>query len=143
MTDMRAREEQGIAALKAGDKQRARELLLAVVEADDTNEQAWLWLAGAMDELEDQRTCLENVLHLNPGNEQARKGMEWLKRQNPALFATPSAPLPAAEPPLPQPGYGPGAQPGPQPGFGQPQPGYGPPPQPGFGQPQPGYGPPP
>lgn len=35
----------GIAAFKAGDKATARAHFLAVVDADETSDQAWLWLA--------------------------------------------------------------------------------------------------
>jgi Tfp pilus assembly protein PilF len=39
----------GIAALKAGDRLRARQLLAAAVTANPNDEQAWLWLSGAVD----------------------------------------------------------------------------------------------
>jgi tetratricopeptide (TPR) repeat protein len=77
----------GVAAFKAGDKATARQHFLAVIEAEETNEPAWLWLAGVMDDPAEVRICLENVLHLNPANAQALKGLEWLRKQNPALFA--------------------------------------------------------
>ena len=53
--------KQGIAALKAGRKAEARTLLMQVVEQDERNEMAWLWLSGAVDTDEDRRVCLENV----------------------------------------------------------------------------------
>lgn len=68
----------GALALTQGDKMRARDLLMRVVEADEGIEQAWLWLSGAMDDPEDQRTALENVLALNPNNEHARYGLQVL-----------------------------------------------------------------
>lgn len=69
---------QGALALQQGDKTRARDLLLQVVEADEGLEEAWLWLSGAVDDPEDQRTALENVLALNPGNQHARYGLQLL-----------------------------------------------------------------
>jgi hypothetical protein len=69
---------QGALALQQGDKLRARELLLRVVEADENAEEAWLWLSGAVDDPEDQRTALENVLALNPDNPHARHGLAVL-----------------------------------------------------------------
>lgn len=72
---------EGALALTEGDKDRARELLLRVVEADETNEAAWLWLSGAVDDPLDQRTALENVLALNPDNEYALFGLDVLDRQ--------------------------------------------------------------
>ncbi|MFV9504908.1 MAG: hypothetical protein AB4911_10135 [Oscillochloridaceae bacterium umkhey_bin13] len=72
---------EGAMALTEGDKDRARDLLLQVVEADEANEVAWLWLSGAVDDPLDQRTALENVLALNPENEHALFGLEVLDRQ--------------------------------------------------------------
>ena len=83
----------GIHAFKAGDKVAARAHLMQAVEADETDEQAWLWLAGVMDDPAETRICLDNVLHLNPANERAKQGLAWLQKQHPALFAVePSAP---------------------------------------------------
>jgi Tfp pilus assembly protein PilF len=69
---------QGALALQQGDKERARELLLQVVEADESIAEAWLWLSGAVDDPEDQRTALENVLALSPDNPHARYGLQVL-----------------------------------------------------------------
>lgn len=65
--------------MKRGYRQRGRELLLQVLEADQHNEQAWLWLSAVVDSLEDQIIALENVLEINPKNEVARKGLEHLR----------------------------------------------------------------
>jgi len=73
----------GIAAARAGRRSEARSLLMRVVERDERNEQAWLWLAGVMDDPADVRICLENVLELNPGNARARQGLEWLDARAP------------------------------------------------------------
>lgn len=70
----------GIAAVKAGNKIEARRLLLKVVESDEQNEQAWLWLSGVVETDNDRRVCLENVLTLNPQHELARRGLEKLER---------------------------------------------------------------
>lgn len=69
---------EGALALQQGNKERARELLLQVVEADERNEEAWLWLSGAVDDPEDQRTALENVLAINPQNPHALYGLAVL-----------------------------------------------------------------
>lgn len=88
MADPRQLLRQGVEAIRAGNKQRGRELLLQVVEEDDRNELAWLWLSATTDDRDEKIVCLENVLTINPENEKARQGLEKL-----------SAPLP--EPPLP------------------------------------------
>lgn len=72
----------GVMALGAGDRQRAQQLLLRVVEVDESNEQAWLWLSGAVDDPADQQVALENVLALNPNNLAAQRGLEFLRRQS-------------------------------------------------------------
>lgn len=71
----------GAVALRQGDKERALELLMRVVEADEENEAAWLWLSGAVEELEDQQIALENVLAINPENTAAKQGLEWVAEQ--------------------------------------------------------------
>jgi hypothetical protein len=65
----------GIEAAKEGNQSQARESLLTVVEADEGNEQAWLWLSGVIESDEDRRVCLENVLVLNPDNAVAKRGL--------------------------------------------------------------------
>lgn len=64
--------QEGIAAAKAGHLQTARFRLLDVVEQDQTNEVAWYWLYQAFDRFDDRRTCLENLILLNPDNHWAK-----------------------------------------------------------------------
>jgi hypothetical protein len=73
--------QQGIAALKAGHKAEARNLLTQVVEQDQHNEMAWLWLSGAVEADDDKRTCLENVLAINPNNTAAKRGLAMIQQQ--------------------------------------------------------------
>ena len=93
--------EEGIAAAKAGQKEQARQCLMRVVEADETNEQAWLWLSGVVESLEDRQVCLENVLALNPDSGPAKKGLAWITQQRAkqGLPSLPEAPQPVAPPP--------------------------------------------
>jgi tetratricopeptide (TPR) repeat protein len=72
---------QGIAAAKAGQREHARDLLMRVVEQDEENGLAWLWLSGVVDSLDDREVCLENVLSIDPDNTLARNGLELLYRQ--------------------------------------------------------------
>lgn len=96
---------EGINAFKAGRKDEARALLSKAVELDPYNEDGWLWLSGVVTSVDDQRTCLENVLAINPDNSRARSGLDFLIRQNPmaappavAPAPSPSAPAPASDP---------------------------------------------
>lgn len=84
--------QQAIAAARGGRKDEARAQLMAIVAADEENAQAWLWLSGVVEDPQDVRLCLENVLELQPDHPQARQGLEWLLAQHPYL-ATPPAPL--------------------------------------------------
>ena len=68
----------GVDAYRNGDKTEARALLEKAIELDDHNETAWLWLSAVVDTQEEQQTCLENVLVINPTNERARQGLRSL-----------------------------------------------------------------
>jgi tetratricopeptide (TPR) repeat protein len=121
-TGPQERLREAIAAAKAGQRERARDLLMRVVEEDEENLQAWLWLSGVLDGLDDKEVCLENALELDPDNEAARKGLDWVRRKKEAgrpprrpaspaaailgddfgrrrVTAEPALPVPAEEPP--------------------------------------------
>ncbi len=85
----------GAQALKEGRRDEARTLLMQVLERDEQNEQAWLWLSGAVDDPADQQIALENVLAINPANHAAQEGLRWLQRQT-AGPVSPPAPTGAA-----------------------------------------------
>ncbi len=68
--------QQGIAAAQAGDRDEARSLLRQATELDPKNAEAWLWLAGVVDDLTEKRDYFRRALDLDPYNEQARLGLE-------------------------------------------------------------------
>lgn len=70
--------QEAIAALKAGQRSRARNLLVELLRRDARNEEAWLWLSGAVDKDSDRLICLRQVLAINPDNARARQGVEQL-----------------------------------------------------------------
>ena len=88
---------QAKAAYRAGRSSEARSLLLQAVRHDPNHQDAWLWLSGLVETLEEQRACLENVLALNPAHERAHKGLEAIERQIAARDSQPAEP-PASEP---------------------------------------------
>ena len=94
--DIQAALTQAIAAARAGRRAEARHLLESILDRDERNEQAWLWLSGVLDDQEDRIICLENVLTINPRNETARKGLAALQA-NVALDQITSPPQPPAE----------------------------------------------
>ena len=92
-----ARKERQATTTTGSLRNHARQLLLEAVEKDETNVQAWLWLSTVMDNPDDQLTCLENVLALEPDNVSAQKGMALLKKklgpqsQPPEVTSTPAS----------------------------------------------------
>jgi tetratricopeptide (TPR) repeat protein len=88
---------EGISAARAGQKDRAREVLLQVIAQDEGVEAAWLWLSGVVDDPEERQICLENALTLNPNNIAAQKGLRWLRGQGQVSPPQPSA-IPSAHP---------------------------------------------
>ncbi len=70
----------GAQALLAGRREQAQQLLLTYVDQDETNEEAWLWLSGAVDDLDDIEVALHNCLAINPNNDRAQQGMAWIAR---------------------------------------------------------------
>jgi hypothetical protein len=90
----------GINAAQANRREEARGYLLQVVERDEWNERAWLWLSGVVDEPVDMQVALANALTINPENEHARRGLEALhERYGDLLPAEEKAPaaVPAAD----------------------------------------------
>ena len=78
----------GIEAYRAGKKSEARKLLEKAIELDDYNEQAWMWLSAVVETEEEKRTCLENVVVINPDNAEAKRGLKMLGVEG----STPSTP---------------------------------------------------
>jgi tetratricopeptide (TPR) repeat protein len=79
--------QKAVAAYKSGQREEARALLLKYVEAEQSNELAWLLLSNLVPDTEDRIIALENALTLNPHNSKAVNLLWRLKqkqRQNPA-----------------------------------------------------------
>lgn len=73
--------QQGIEAAKSGDKAEARTLLEKVVEQDEHSELGWFWLAAVVTDDNEKRTCLGNVLVINPDNKRARRLLDQLENK--------------------------------------------------------------
>jgi hypothetical protein len=71
----------GAVAVREGRHADGQGMLLQVIERDEQNELAWLWLSGAMEDPADQQVALENVLAINPHNQAAREGLAWLQQR--------------------------------------------------------------
>jgi membrane protein YdbS with pleckstrin-like domain len=101
--------QRGIAAMKSGDRDAARQLLAAAIRQDPADLQAWLWLSGAVDRDEERFDCLRQVLRLDADNQSAARGLAQLLKQNPHLrskvtgMLTPQPAVPAAAQPASEP----------------------------------------
>jgi membrane protease YdiL (CAAX protease family) len=100
--------QEGIDAARSGYDQRARDLLLQVLEQDPGSLRAWLWLSDAVDSPREKELCLEQVVSIDPDHTAARRGLIFLREQRQAqkrqAAASRSQALPEAnkaEPSLP------------------------------------------
>ncbi len=73
-------------------RDEARQYLQAAVDIDPENAEAWLWLAGVMDDPYEAKYCLERVLEIDPLNERARRGLAWVEQQIAEMEAEPVSP---------------------------------------------------
>lgn len=71
--------QEAIAAIKAGNKTTGGRILAGIVRDDPRNEQAWMWLASAVEKPAQRRQCLERVLDINPLNERAHEALQRLE----------------------------------------------------------------
>jgi hypothetical protein len=96
--------EQGITALKQGDKKTAKQLLISAVKQNPNDANAWAWLYNSVDTDEQRIRCLREVIRINPANEKARAKLQQLEQvpyiPNPepsTTSETPSPSIPLAE----------------------------------------------
>jgi len=73
--------ELGIAAARGGNRTEARMYLEAVTLTEPDNAQAFLWLGFVLEDRKLAMRCLERVIELDPDNEQAKRGLAWLRQQ--------------------------------------------------------------
>lgn len=71
----------GVNAVNEERLDEARELLYQVIDLDERNERAWLWLSGVVTGIDERMVCLESVLAINPHHELAREGLRYLLMQ--------------------------------------------------------------
>jgi tetratricopeptide (TPR) repeat protein len=68
--------EQAIRAYKSGEKQKAQKILARLVKVEPNNEDAWLLLAGCIENVEQKQYCLKRVLKINPNNARAKQALK-------------------------------------------------------------------
>lgn len=84
-----------ISLIKSGDKEAGKEELLKILQDDEKNDKAWVWMSAVVDTDELRLDCLEEALAINPDNAAALKGVEKLREK---LGKTGVPPPPLQEP---------------------------------------------
>jgi len=74
---------EAIAAARAGDRPRARELLSRLLRTDSANAEYWVWLSAVVDTDRERIYCLESALKLDPTNRAALRGLVLLGARKP------------------------------------------------------------
>lgn len=67
--------KEAVAALKAGQRLRAKDLLTRLIKVDQSNADYWLWMSAAVDTEKEQIYCLQNALKADPNSVPARRGL--------------------------------------------------------------------
>ena len=75
---------QAVTAIKSGDKEHGRQLLLQVLQADEASELAWMWMVVCVDDRNLKRECFQRALEINPDSELAQKGLQQLETRKKA-----------------------------------------------------------
>lgn len=84
----------GIESFKAGDKLAAHALWRDAATTDPYQEKVWVALLRVLDDDDDRRVCLDNILAINPGNGTARRALDELLREQARAAKRRQLPLP-------------------------------------------------
>ncbi|MAU13213.1 MAG: hypothetical protein CL607_25575 [Anaerolineaceae bacterium] len=68
-------------AATEGDLDSANQLLKRAALIDPANEQVWMMLLYVVETVEDRRTCLLNIIAINPDNESAKSMLAQLEEE--------------------------------------------------------------
>ena len=69
-----------IELVKQDQRQEACDRLRELIQENNDFEDAWLWMAVAVDSVDKSEICLDNVLRINPQNAQAAGALYRLRR---------------------------------------------------------------
>jgi tetratricopeptide (TPR) repeat protein len=75
--------QDALAALRRGDKLRARELLTRLLKTDQNNTTYWVWLSAAVENTKERIYCLQTAYKLDPENDTAKRGLILLGALSP------------------------------------------------------------
>lgn len=73
---------QAMRAAQAGNNRAARRILMTLISANPSSEDAWMRMAELVESPEQRRRCFEQVLEINPFNLSARKQFEKLSEDD-------------------------------------------------------------
>jgi Tfp pilus assembly protein PilF len=62
--------------IKEGREDEAREILIQMLKKDQSNDDAWVWLASITENREKRQKCLEEALKHNPNNTTAKRVLQ-------------------------------------------------------------------
>jgi len=74
---------EAIAAARAGDRSRARDLLSRLLRADSSNAEYWVWMSAVVESKRERIYCLESAIKLDPTNRAAMRGLVILGARTP------------------------------------------------------------
>jgi tetratricopeptide (TPR) repeat protein len=74
---------EAIAAVRLGDRARARELLSKLLRSDSQNAEYWVWMSSVVDSSRERKYCLESALRIDPTNRAALRGLVILGERTP------------------------------------------------------------
>lgn len=69
---------EAIAAVRAGDQTRAKDLLARLLKLDSANPEYWLWMSSVVESERERIYCLQSVLRNDPTNRAALRGLTIL-----------------------------------------------------------------
>ncbi|MEI7554612.1 tetratricopeptide repeat protein [Candidatus Chlorohelix sp.] len=87
--------QEGISAVRSGNKKQGAEKLMELVKQDSRNSEAWFWLAAATDNQEEAAQCLRRSLRIDPGHTRAKQALESIEQgiSSPASASSSMPPL--------------------------------------------------
>lgn len=73
---------EAIELIKANRHAEALPILRGIIQQDSNCEEAWLWMSVVVDDIDQSIICLDNVLRINPKNEDALTALYRLRQRD-------------------------------------------------------------
>jgi tetratricopeptide (TPR) repeat protein len=65
--------------IRLGNRDEGREILEELLEEDESNDMGWLWMSAVIEDDEERKICLENVVAINPDNAVAQRALKAIE----------------------------------------------------------------